>query len=98
MVLADEIAKKIGTATYIPHFGDTAEIHGNEWEIHESTIAQEEEAAMELKAALSNMESDYLKQKSKMEQIITRDADKAAALKKKMDKLRKYMDELLSDL
>lgn len=98
MVLADEISKKIGTATYIPHFGDCAEIHGNEWIIHESTAAQEEEAAMELKAALANMESDYLKQKSKVEQIITRDADKAAAIKKKMDKLRKYMDELLSDL
>ena len=98
MNLADEISRELGTATYIPHYGDCAEIHGNTWQIHESTLAAKEEAAIELKLALANMESDYLKQRSKMEQIVTRDADKAAMIKKKMEKLRKYMDDLLSDL
>ena len=30
MELADSLGRNLGTATYIPHFGDCAEIHGTE--------------------------------------------------------------------
>ena len=53
---------------------------------------------MELKGYLQNMERDYLLQRSKIEQIVTRDASKADMVRKKMEKLRKYMEDLLKDI
>ena len=52
---------------------------------------------MELRAYLRGMESEYLQQRSKLEQIVARDAAKAPAIRRKLEKLRKYMDELLKE-
>lgn len=98
MELADTLGRKLGTAAYIPHFGDCAEIHGTQWQLHESTIVQEEPAAIELRAYLRSMEHEYLQQRAKIEQIVARDVSKASAIRKKMEKLRKYMDKLLADI
>ena len=98
MELADNLGRKLGTAAYIPHFGDCAEIHGTQWQLHESEIVQEEPAAIELRAYLRSMEHEYLLQRAKIEQIVARDGQKAVAVRKKMEKLRKYMDKLLSDI
>ena len=98
MELADTLGRKLGTATYIPHFGDCAEIHGTQWQLHESEIVQEEPAAIELRAYMRGMEHEYLQQRAKIEQVVARDAAKATAIRKKLEKLRKYMDKLMSDL
>ena len=50
MELADSLGRNLGTATYIPHFGDCAEIHGTEWQMHESEMVQVEPAAIDLRA------------------------------------------------
>ncbi|MFR9141941.1 MAG: hypothetical protein ACLVLP_06110 [Phascolarctobacterium faecium] len=34
----------------------------------------------------------------KIEQIVARDGDKAAGIRKKMEKIRKYVDDMLSSL
>ena len=65
--------------------------------MHASVFVQAEPAALELKGYLQNMERDYLLQRSKIEQIVTRDASKVDLVRKKMEKLRKYMDDLLKD-
>ena len=98
LALADDLGRKLGTATYVPHFGDTVEITGTEWQVHASEIVQAEPAALELKGYLQGMERDYLLQRSKIEQIVTRDASKVDLVRKKMEKLRKYMDDLLKDI
>ena len=98
LALADELGRKLGTATYVPHFGDTVEITGTEWQVHASEVVQAEPAALELRSYLQGMERDYLLQRSKIEQIVTRDAAKVDLVRKKMEKLRKYMDDLLKDI
>ena len=54
--------------------------------------------ALELRAYLRGMEKDYLRQRTKIEQIVTRDDGKVKLIRKKLEKLRKYMDDLFSDL
>lgn len=98
MELADNLGRRLGTAAFIPHFGDCAEIHGTQWQLHESQLVQEEPAAIELRAYLRSMEHDYLLQRAKLEQIVARDASKASAVRKRLEKLRKYMDKLLTDI
>lgn len=98
MELADILRRRLGTAAYIPHFGDCAEIYGTSWQIHESEIVRVEPAAVELRAYLRNLERGYLLQRAKIEQIVSRDAGKAAFIRKKMEKLQKYMDELFRDI
>ena len=41
---------------------------------------------------------DYLLQRSKIEQIVARNPDKAVMVRKKLEKLHKYMDDILKDL
>ena len=96
--LADELGRRLGTATYVPYFGDCIEINGQEWQIHASEVVRAEPAALELRSYLQGMEREYLLQRSKIEQIVTRDASKAALVRKKMEKLRKYMDDLMKDI
>ncbi|MDY4921111.1 MAG: MBL fold metallo-hydrolase [Phascolarctobacterium sp.] len=98
MALADELGRKLGTATYIPQLGDCVEINGQEWQIHASEVLEAEPAALELKGYLAGMERDYLLQRTKIEQAVSRDASKAAAVRKKIEKLRKYMEDLLKDI
>lgn len=98
MTLADSLERNLGTAAYIPHFGDCVEINGTGWQVHESDIVSVEPAALELRAYLHNIERDYLQQRTKIEQVVSRDASKAIQIRKKMDKLRKYMEDLLKDI
>ncbi len=98
MELADTLGRSLGTAAYIPHFADCAEIHGTQWQIHESEAVQVEPAAIELRAYMRSMERDYLLHRSKIEQLVARDAGKAALVRKKLEKLRKYMEDQLKDL
>lgn len=95
---ADELRRNLGTAAYVPHFGDCVEINGNEYRITASELMEEQEKIVEIQAYMKKMENSYLQQKSKMEQIVSRNGDKADLIRKKMDKLKKYMDDLFSDL
>lgn len=98
MALADSLGRNLGTATYIPHFGDCVEISGNNWQIHESDVVTAEPAALELRAYLKSVENDYLQQRAKIKQIVARDGLKAVQIRKKVEKLRKYMYEMFKDL
>lgn len=95
---ADELQRRLGTAAYIPQFGDCVEISGTEWHIEASQLVTVDTAAIELREYLRQMERDYLLHRTKIEQIAARDSSKVNTIRKKLDKLRKYMDDLLSDL
>ena len=43
-------------------------------------------------------EREYLQERTRIEQIVARDATKAVLIRKKLEKLRKYMDKMLGDL
>ncbi|MCQ2373426.1 MAG: MBL fold metallo-hydrolase [Phascolarctobacterium sp.] len=96
--LADEIRRRLGLAAYVPKFGDCVEISGNEYRIEESDLMDAQESMLEAQQYLKQMESAYLQQKTRLEQIVARDGDKADLVRKKMEKLRRYMDDLLSDI
>lgn len=95
---ANELQRRLGTAAYIPQFGDCVEISGTEWHIEASKLVTVDTAAIELREYLRQMERDYLLHRTKIEQIAARDSSKVNTIRKKIDKLRKYMDDLLSDL
>ncbi len=96
--LANELQRRLGTAAYIPQFGDCVEISGTDWHIEASKLVTVDTAAIELREYLRQMERDYLLHRTKIEQIAARDSSKVNTIRKKIDKLRKYMDDLLSDL
>ena len=95
---ADELRRKLGTAAYVPHFGDCVEIQGTEYEITASELMEEQEKMLEIQACMKKMENSYLQQKSKLEAIVSRNGDKADLVRKKMDKLKEYMEKLFSDM
>ncbi len=88
----------MGTAAYLPQFGDCVTIVGVYWQVQASEIVSVEPAALELRDYLRSIEGEYLHQRSRLEQIVARDAGKAPLVRRKLEKLRKYMDELLKDL
>lgn len=96
--LADELRRNLGTAVYVPHYGDCVEITPEGWQVQESTLVEQDQEALALSATLKNLEGLYLQQRTKMEQIALRQPDKAGLMKKKLEKLRKQMEDLFSDL
>lgn len=95
---ANELQRNLGTAAYIPQFGDCVEINGTDWRVEASALVEDIPAALELRSYLKGFEREYLQQRTKIEQLITRDGTKVNTIRKKIEKLRKYMDDLLSDL
>lgn len=96
--LADELRRRLGVNAYVPKYADCVEINGTEYRIEESALMDAQESMLEAQQYLKQMESAYLQQKTRLEQIVARDGEKAALVRKKMEKLRKYMDDLLSDI
>lgn len=97
-VLAEELQRRIGAAAYIPRYGDCVEITGTEWKVHEAEFAGADPEVLELRSYMQQLERGYLQQRSKMEQIIARDSGKTDFIRKKLIKLRRYMDDIFKDL
>ena len=99
---ASEFAKllqfELGTAAYIPQYGDAVDITGSEYKITAAPELTEQPDVMALRDYMSNIERTYLQQRNKIEQIVVRDSSKTNAIRKKLEKLKKYMDDLMSDL
>ena len=53
MELAGELQRRIGTAAYIPQYGDSVNISGSEWQVTEAAVASDVPEVAALK--------DYLK-------------------------------------
>ena len=51
---------ELGTATYIPNFGDAAIIDGTDWRIEETRVITSEPAIQNMRDYLRNFEKDYL--------------------------------------
>ena len=95
---ADELQRRLGTAAYIPQYGDSVTINGTEWNVTTSNIVTTVPEVAALREYLRQFESSYLQYRTKIEQIVARDGDKAAGIRKKMEKIRKYVDDMLSSL
>lgn len=95
---ADELSRRFGVATYVPQYGDCLEVHGKEWRIVSSEVVVSTPEVIDLYNDLGRLERLYLQKKTQIQQALTLDEDKAKVIRKKMVKLRKYMEELLQDL
>ncbi|HIU64400.1 MAG TPA: MBL fold metallo-hydrolase [Candidatus Avacidaminococcus intestinavium] len=97
--LAMELQRNLGTATNIPQYGDSVVIDGTDWHMETSPFVQEViPDTVDLRNALKGFEKDLSSYKSRMEQIAIRDSSKAKDMRKKIEKARKYLDDLLKNL
>lgn len=96
--LADELQRRLGTAAYVPQYGDCITIIGREWSVAASTIVATVPEVEELRTYLRQMERNYMQHRTKIEQIIARDGSKATDIRKKVGKIKKYIDDMLSSI
>ena len=97
--LATELQRNLGTATNIPQYGDSVVINGTDWRMEASPLIETViPETVELKNALQGFERDIGSYKSRMEQIALRDNAKAKDMRKKIEKARKYLDDLLKNI
>lgn len=89
---------QLGTATYIPKYGDSVAITGSEYTIEPAPETESVQEVADLQDSLSMVERNYLQYKSKIEQIAVRDSTKAEQMRKKLEKVRRYMDDMLGSI
>lgn len=65
---------------------------------HYSPIVTTVPEVAELREYLRQTERMYLQYRTKIEQIVARDGSKAVGIRKKMEKIKKYVDDMLSSL
>ena len=99
---ASELAKglqmQLGTATYIPKYGDSIVIDGTDYVIEAAPEIEATPEVAELHDSISTIERNYLQYRNKIEQIALRDSAKAEQMRKKLEKVRRYMDDMLGNL
>ena len=96
--LAKDLQMQLGTATYIPKYGDSIVIEGADYTIEAAPEVETMPEVAELQDSLEAMERNYMQYKNKMEQIALRDSGKADQMRKKLEKVRRYMDDMLGNL
>ena len=97
-IFANDLRKVLGTATYVPQYGDEALIDGYTWKIKESEIIAKVPAIQDLRQELRSMEKNYYEYRMRLEQVLNRDESKIKEISRRLQKISKYMDENLSDL
>ena len=95
---AHSLNTELGTATYIPNYGDAAIIEGTEWRIEETKVITKEPAIQALRDYLRGFESDYLTYKGRVERLAGLHPDRIADIRAKLDKIRKYMDDVMKTM
>ena len=96
--LAKDLQMQLGTAIYIPKYGDSVAIQGADYTIEAAPEVEATPEVAELQDSLEAMERNYMQYKNKMEQIALRDSGKADQMRKKLEKVRRYMDDMLGNL
>lgn len=97
-VLAKELQMQLGTAVYVPKYGDSVVIEGTDYTIEAAPEIETMPEVAELQDTLAIVERNYLQYKNKMEQIALRDSGKADQMRKKLEKVRRYMDDMLGNI
>ncbi len=96
---AEDLQRTLGTATAIPQYGDSVVIEGTEWRMETSHLIPEElPEGQELREALRKFERDIALYKTRIEQIAARDSSKTAEFRRKIEKAKKYVDEVLKNV
>lgn len=95
---AQAIERSMGYSTYIPRYGDAAEINGCEWLIAESDIVTTEPAIKEMLEQLKQFETDYMAYRKRLEHIAATDVGKVPDILNRLTKIYSFMKKTLNDI
>ncbi len=95
---SSELNRAMGANTYVPAYGDSAVIDAEGWHIKESELVTGEPAIQELREYLANIEKRYIEYKLRMEHVLTTSPTKLNDLKRRVDRIVKFIDNIFSDL
>ena len=98
MELAGELQSGFGSAAYIRQYGGGGNVGGSAWQVTEAAVASDVPEVAALKDYLKNLERTYLQHRAKIEQVVARDSGKVKDIRKKLEKIKKYVDDMLSSL
>ena len=94
--LAHDLQVQLGTATYVPNYGDDVIISGAEYHVEEAKELAVSPEVEEMHDVMDQLAREYMSFRSRADQTTIRDTARAATITKKLQKLRKYMNELLN--
>jgi metallo-beta-lactamase family protein len=94
--LAHELQIRMGTAVYVPNYGDSVVISGEEYRVEEAKQLEVSPEIEEMHDTMDQIAREYMSFRSRMDHATSRDTARAATVTKKLQKLRKYMNELLN--
>lgn len=95
---AEILQTNLGVGTYIPSYGDMAIIEGNDWRLEHSNVVTDIPAVQELRDYMASFEKNYLMYRAKIEQIALHDSSRIEAIKAKLDKVRKFIDDVMKTI
>lgn len=94
---AREISKNMGVATYVPQYGDVAQIDLSGWQVVESEAITQLPAIAQLREELHSLEKNYYYYKIRLEQLVTRDETKLKEIRRRLSKIKTYINDNLSN-
>jgi metallo-beta-lactamase family protein len=95
---ADTLRTELGTAAYVPNYGDTAIIEGTEWHVEPAKVVLKEPALQELTEALRGLEKFYFNYKARVLRRVMRDVTKVPEMKAKIEKIKKYVEDIMKNV
>jgi metallo-beta-lactamase family protein len=95
---ADALRSELGTAAYIPNYGDAAVIDGTEWHIEPTKVIQMEPAVQEMSEYMRTLEKTYLTYKGRIMQKIIHNPGLVTDIKGKLQKVKKFVDDMLRNV
>jgi metallo-beta-lactamase family protein len=96
--LSSMIEERLALKTYIPQYGDAAEISGSQLTIKESTVELIDPALKRLRDYLDQFERDYTEYRKRMEVLIGSDSKKIDDVLRRMEKVYAYIKKTLNDI
>lgn len=97
-VFSQFLQTELGLKTYAPRYGDTVVLGKEGWQVS----AQREQIIGgdlgELYATLSAVEEAYRRYREQLEQTLREHPDQAAAAKRKLTKMQRYMQKTLGEI
>ena len=95
---SEEIVRKLGANTYVPAFGDVAYITKDGWQVKETDAVAKVPAILELREELKLVERKYRDYKLQIEQLVSNQPTKLADIKRRINRIRKFIDNIFEDL
>lgn len=95
---ANTLQNELGTTTVVPQYGDSVVIDGTDWKLEQTTVVSGIPEVQELREYMRTMEKTYLAYRNRMEQVALHDSSRVSELKTKLDKIKKYVEEMMKNV